>query len=245
MLFGLASTGLGLIGLLRGEFTMVWHPVPDVVRSQVWLAYAGASLFTLAGIALQRRQSVPAAATILFALYLLFALSWLRRVAAFPSLIGTWLGFCEQLALALGAVAAMLIAGKKAPGAVAACRIAFGLCELVFGLAHFLSLAETVSMTPAWLPPGPGFWAMATGALHFGAGVALIVGFRAEAAARLLAAMFLSFGAFVWAPRVFADPSAAIGWSGSAINLAMAGAVWALADLLASHRPAPVHARAG
>ena len=234
VIYGLASTGLGVIGLVRGDFTMVWHPVPDALHGQAWLAYACAALFTLAGLGVFPRRPVPGAAAILCALYLLFAMSWLRRVVGFPLLIGTWLGFAEQVVLALGAMATLLIARKSTGAAISVCRIAFGLCELVFGLSHFLSLAETVAMTPEWLPLGQTFWALATGAVHLLGGGTLIVGIRPDLAARVLSAMFVLFGAFVWAPQLIANPMAAFPWAGTAINFAMVGAVWALADLLTS-----------
>ena len=233
IIFGLASTGLGVIGLLRGDFTIVWHPVPDLLQGQAWLAYLCALLFTLAGAGLQRNDLRPGAASILCLLYMLFAISWLRRVIGYPLIMGTWLGFSEQFALALGAAVTIVIAGKGSGAAVSACRICFGLCELVFGLAHFLSLAETRAMTPAWLPPGQDFWAVTTGVAHLLAGLALILGIKPQLAARLLAVMFFGFGALVWMPLVFADPLSAFPWSGSAINLALVGAAWALADLLA------------
>ena len=88
-------------------------------------------------------------------------------------------------------------------------------------------------MTPAWLPPGPTFWAVATGVVHLAGGAALIIGFRPVATTRLLAAMFAIFGILVWLPRLVAEPTAAVPWAGNAINLALTGAVLALGDLLA------------
>lgn len=92
IVYGLASAGLGVAGLLSGDFTIVWHPVPDALQGQAWLAYACAALFAFAGLGVQRQRLVLGAASILCALYFLFAISWLRRVAAYPLLIGTWLG---------------------------------------------------------------------------------------------------------------------------------------------------------
>lgn len=230
---GAAALALGAIGLIRGDFTIVWHPVSEALYWRTELAYATAFLFILAGLGSQHRRTVIPAGLVLCALYLFLSLGWLNRVFALPGVIGTWLGFSEQIALAIGAAAISLQAVGHSPRATTACRVAFGACQLVFGLAHFLSLPETVAMTPAWLPPGRTFWALATGAAHFAGGVALITGFRPVAAARALAAMFAMFGLLVWLPRLVAEPSAAVPWAGNAINLALVGAVLALGDLLA------------
>lgn len=230
---GAAALALGAIGLIRGDFTIIWHPVSEALYGRTELAYAAAILFVLTGLGIQRRWSVIPAGSALGALYLLLSLGWLKRVFALPAVIGTWLGFSEQIALAIGAAAIVLQAVGHSPKATTACRVAFGVCQLVFGLGHFLSLPETVAMTPAWLPPGRIFWALATGTAHFAGGVALITGFRPVATTRALAAMFAMFGLLVWLPRLVAEPSAAVPWAGNAINLALIGAVLALGDLLA------------
>lgn len=230
---GAAALALGAIGLIRGDFTIVWHPVSEALHWRTGLAYTAAIVFVLTGLGIQHRRTVVPAGSMLCVLYLLLSLGWLNRVFALPGVIGTWLGFSEQIALAIGAAAIALRAMGSSPMAATACRVALGVCQLVFGLGHFLSLPETVAMTPAWLPPGPTFWALATGAVHFAGGVALITGVRPVAATRALAAMFAMFGLLVWLPRLAAEPSDAVPWAGNAINLALIGAVLALGDLLA------------
>jgi hypothetical protein len=230
---GAAALALGAIGLVRGDFTIVWHPVSEALLWRTGFAYATAILFVLAGLGCQHRRTMIPAGLTLCALYLLLSLGWLNRVLALPGVIGTWLGFSEQIALATGGAAIALQALPHKPRAAGACRVAFGICQLVFGLGHFLSLPETVAMTPAWLPPGQTFWALATGVAHFAGGVALIIGFRPVATTRALAAMFALFGLLVWLPLLAAEPSAAVPWAGNAINLALIGAVIAIGDLLA------------
>ena len=230
---GTAAFALGAIGLVRGDFTIVWHPVSEALLWRTGFAYVAAILFILAGLGCHHRRTLVPAGLILCALYLLLSLGWLNRVFTLPGVIGTWLGFSEQIALAIGGVAIALRAVGDRPRAATACRVAFGVCQLIFGLGHFLSLPETIALTPAWLPPGQAFWALATGVAHFAGGVALIIGFRPVTTARLLAAMFAMFGLLVWLPLLVADLSAAVPWAGNAINLALIGAVFALGDLLA------------
>ncbi len=117
-------------------------------------------------------------------------------------------------------------------------RVLFGMCVVTFGLAHFLALSETASMVPAWLPPGQRFWAMATATAHLLAGIAIVSGILASLAARLLTAMIFGFGALVWAPSLWAHPGEHMVWAGNAINLALMGAAWVVADSIRGSREA-------
>jgi uncharacterized membrane protein YphA (DoxX/SURF4 family) len=101
-----------------------------------------------------------------------------------------------------------------------------------------LSLQETINMVPKWIPPSQRFWALATGIGHLLAGIAIVTGIQAVLAGRLLTAMILGFGSFVWVPAVVATPKAHLAWAGNAINLAVAGAAWIVADAIASRRRA-------
>ena len=162
------------------------------------------------------------------------ALLWLPRVIGFPRIFGTWLGFAEQFALvAAGLVVYAFLAPRNAVWAMRTSQIGrflFGICVVVFGLAHFFALPQTASMVPNWLPPGQKFWAIATGVAFLLAASAMLSGIRAVLASRLLTAMLITFGALVWAPSLFAHPGAHMVWAGNAINLALTGAAWAVAD---------------
>jgi uncharacterized membrane protein YphA (DoxX/SURF4 family) len=238
--YGLAAIALGGIGLLWGDFASVWQPVPAELPSRRLLAYVVASLFLASGMALQWRRTARASLPILALLHLFPAWFWLRRVVSYPQLIGTWLGFAELFALVIAAVVAFASLSPRPTAWDARIhhlgRIVLGLCAVAFGLAHFLSLAETIRMVPAWMPPGQRFWALATGVGHLLAGLALVTGIQAVLAGRLLTAMILGFGVLVWAPSVIAAPTSHLAWSGNAINLAVAGAVWVVADALAHRR---------
>jgi hypothetical protein len=47
--------------------------------------------------------------------------------------------------------------------------------------------------------------------------------------------MMVGFGVLVWAPMLIAQPSH-FNWAGNAINLALTGAAWVIADSIASRR---------
>lgn len=234
-IYGLAAIAFGVLGLASGDFASVWQPFPDAIPGRVGFAYAIAALFLAAGIGMQLRRTIAPAALVLAALGLLFAFGWGQRVAAMPLVLGTWLGVCEQLALVIAGlvVYARLASAGWAGGVLLGGRVAFGLCLLVFGAAHLVYVPETAAMVPAWLPPGTRFWAIATGVAHIAAGLALVSGVRALLAARLACAMFVGFGLLVWLPKLFGAPDH-MAWAGNAINLALVGAAWVMADMIAA-----------
>jgi uncharacterized membrane protein len=232
--YGLAAIALGIIGLIWGDFATVWQPVPAELPHRAALAYIVAVLLLAAGAAMQRRQTAQAGVLVLTILYLMSALLWLPRVVGYPRMIGTWLGFAEQFALvAAGAVAYASLAPPGSWWAGRKTRVGqflFGMCLLVFGLAHFMALTETTNMVPRWLPPGQRFWAIATGVAHLLAGLAILSGVLDGLASRLFTAMLFVFGALVWVPLLLADPHGHTMWAGNAINLALMGAAWVIAD---------------
>lgn len=235
-LLGAAALALGVIGLWRADFTIVWHPMPDYLPARTMLALFAAGVFVVSGTAVLLKRASVAAGVALAILFLFLSQGWLNRVIQFPGIIGTWLGLAEQVALAIGALAIAAAAGGWRSSIAVFCRIGFGICQIVFALGHFLSLKETVAMAPAYIPPGPEFWAWATGVGHLAGGVALLAGFQVLYATRLLALMFLSFGLLVWLPQLVSDPASPVAQAGNAINLALVGAVLAVGSLASRPR---------
>lgn len=221
---------MGMMGLVRGDFTIAFHPVPDDLPVRpILLVLVSSGFIASSGLLLFPRERF-AGGLALAAIFALLSLGWLQRIILFPTLIGTWLGFSEQIALAAGALAVASSSTKAPRRFRRSVRVIFGLCQLVFALGHFLAMEKTVAMTPTYIPPGPGFWAIATGVLHLLGGMMLIAGFRTFAATRTLAVMFASFGAFVWLPMVLGDPLSPLAWAGSLVNLALVGAVLSVGD---------------
>lgn len=223
---------LGLANLARGDFTIVYHPMPNALPLRPVVAALCNAVLAATGAAILARRHRHLAAALLGVDMLVLSIGWLTRVALFPGMSGTWLGLAEQVAIALGAFA---IAAAGRPGTIppAVFRIGFGLCQLVFGLAHFLSLAETIAMTPAYLPFGARFWALATGVVHLFGGMLLIAGIRPLLATRCLAAMFVVFQLLVWLPALVGAPQAPHLLAGNLINLALVGAVLAIGEATA------------
>jgi uncharacterized membrane protein len=238
--YGLGAIALGLVGLLWGDFADVWQPVPASTPHRTALAYIAAASLLTAGASMQWRRIARSGVVALGILYLIFALLWLPRVIGYPQIYATWGGFFEQFSLVS---AALVVYARLAPGnSVWAARTArigsvlYGICVLSFALDHFFALKETAKMVPAWIPLGQQFWAVETGIFHLLAGMAILSGIWAVLASRLLTIMLLAFGALVWAPSLFAEPHQHMVWAGNAINLALAGAAWVIADYMASRR---------
>jgi hypothetical protein len=81
-------------------------------------------------------------------------------------------------------------------------------------------------------PPGPLFWAYVTGAAR----PRHTDGCQGRLAAGLLTVKFAAFGVLVHAPLAFADPASHLNWVMNAMNLALTGAAWVVADSLAERR---------
>jgi uncharacterized membrane protein YphA (DoxX/SURF4 family) len=232
--YGLGAVVLGLQGLAWGDFAVVWQPAANGTPGQRALGYAVAVLPLLAGLAMQWERAAYLGALALTALYALAEIFLdIPRGFAQPSVFGAWYGVAEHLALAAGGliVCAYCARTKTATAELLAKigRLSFGACLIYFGLAHHFYLANTVSMVPAWLPPGQTFWAYATGLGHIAAGIAIISGIYARPAAMLLTAMFVVFAILVHAPRVILDPHSHFNWAENAVNIALVGSAWVVA----------------
>ena len=105
-------------------------------------------------------------------------------------------------------------------------RLLAGVSALVFGLAHFNYIEFTATFVPAWIPPTQVFWAWATGAGHFAAGLALVSGIQARLAVTLHAAMMGSFVVLVHIPRVIASPEKHEEWIMLGVSSSLTGAAW-------------------
>jgi uncharacterized membrane protein YphA (DoxX/SURF4 family) len=235
--YGFGAIALGLIGLAFADFALVWQPVPPDVPHRTLLAYATAAALVLAGAASNTKRLAALGCGTLAVLYgLCVLLLHGPRVVAHPLSFQPWAGVAEQLALASGG--ALAFAGAARLGASFAARLsrvartAFAICLVVFGLVHFVYPGATAAFAPPWLPPSRLFWAYATGTAHIVAGLAILAGVQARLAAILVTAMFVVFGALVHAPLLLSGQFTHLSWASNAMNLALIGAAWVVADSL-------------
>jgi uncharacterized membrane protein YphA (DoxX/SURF4 family) len=237
-IYGLGAVVLGLTGLVWGDFGVVWQP--DIAPGQSALGYIVPILPLLAGLAMQWQRTVHLGALVLVGLYALGEIFLdVPRGFSHPSVFVAWYGVFEHLALAAAAVVICAYSAPLEPATLERLsrisRLIFGICLIYFGLAHHFYLANTISMVPAWLPPGQTFWAYATAAGHVAAGIALISGIYARPAAMLLTAMFIIFAILVHAPSIVSDPHTHMNWAENAVNFALIGSAWVIAASI----PAP------
>jgi len=231
---------LGVIGLTVGDFALQWQPVPKEIPGRTMLAYICAAAMVLAGAAVFVRRTATYGVAGLAILYVAWVLLLhVPRVAAHPTNIGAWNGVAELSALAaagLVAFSATMTDTSRAGGLALAARLLFGLCPLVFGLAHFTYAEFTASMVPAWIPPGQLFWAYFTGTSHVAAGLSILSGVQARLGARLLSVMFAGFVILLHIPRVYVDPDSRFEWTMMAIAISLTGAAWTMADSIQKRR---------
>jgi uncharacterized membrane protein YphA (DoxX/SURF4 family)/uncharacterized membrane protein YhaH (DUF805 family) len=232
---------LGIACLAWGDFDL-GQPVPKNFPDRTALAYLAAVFMFVAGAAIQWRRSAARGAAALAAYYLLIVVILMngRILLVHYAEYGAYSGMAEQLAIAAGGL--IIYAGSADIDANLAARLtrlgqfAFGICAVLFGGAHFLYMQLTAPLVPAWLPPSQAFWAYATGIGQVAAGVAIATGVQGRLAAILLTSMYASFTPLVHVPTLLADPSSHMNWSENALNIALTGVAWTVANSLARSR---------
>jgi uncharacterized membrane protein YphA (DoxX/SURF4 family) len=235
--WGLGVMAIGVLALAWGTFSP-GQPVPEDFPARTALAYAAGALMLVAGAAVEWRRTVAwgaAALTVYYSL-IVVVLMYGREILAHYTQFATYEGLAIQLAITAGGLI-VYAANAKIDSALAARltrvgQLAFGICALVFGAAHFVYMNLTAPLVPKWLPPTQEFWGYATGLGHIAAGVAILTGVQARLAAILLTVMFASFTPLVHVPMLLADPSSHWIWSENAVNLVLTGAAWVVADSL-------------
>jgi len=235
--YGLGVMALALVCLAWGDFDS-GQAVPEGFPERTVLAYAAAVFMLVAGAAVEWRRTAAWGAAALIAYYALIVVLLMdgRGMLAHYAEFGSYSNVAEQLAIAAGGL--IVYAANAGIDAALAARLTrlgrqvFGVCALLFGGAHFFYMNLTIPLVPKWLPPTQEFWAYATGIGHIAAGLAILTGVQARLAAILLTAMYASFTPLVHLPLVLANPSSHFNWSENALNLALTGVAWVVADSL-------------
>jgi uncharacterized membrane protein len=238
-LFATLMIGLGIQGLITGEFTTVWQPVPKGVPARVALAYVCALISLASGIGLLWQRTAGLAARVLLGSLVLWLLAWRVRALFLTSLLeGSW-SFADTMVMAAGTWVLFawfatdwdrqhlgFATGEKGVGIA---RVLYGLGLIPFGYAHFANLKGTAGLVPGWLPWHLG-WAYFTGGTFIAAGVAIVVGVLAPLAAALSALQMGLFGLLVWVPILATGSRNAFQWMEFATTLALTAAGWVVAD---------------
>jgi len=235
--YGLGVMALGMVCLAFGDFHS-GQPVPKDFPARTALAYVAAGFMLAAGAAIQWRQTRVLAAAVLTAYFALIVVVLMngRVLLGHYAEYGPYESIAIELAIAAGGL--LVYAANAGIDAAQASRLTrlgqmtFGVCALIFGGAHFVYMNLTAPLVPKWLPPSQEFWGYATGLCHIAAGVAILTGVQARLAAILLTVMFASFTPLVHVPMLLANPSSHWIWNENAVNIALTGAAWVVADSL-------------
>ena len=240
--YGLGVMAVGLASLVFREFDP-GQPVPDNFPARTALACIAGALMVVAAALIEWRRTVAWGAAALMVYYTLFVVILMngRVLLTDYAVYVTYENIAMQLAIALGAV--IIFAGSAPIDAALTARLtrlgqmAFGVCALVFGGAHFVYMNMTAPMVPKWLPPSQVFWGYATGVCFVAAGLAILSGVWARLAAILLTVMLALFGLLANLPILLADHANHFNWTESAVNLAVVGAAWVVAESLGGGGP--------
>jgi len=238
--FGVAFLGIaaflyGIPFFLQGDFTDFWQPVPKGLPFRETFAYLSASVLVLGGLGLLMSRTIRPAAMALLLLFAFFDACYLLRLIGPPLDPFSLMGLAEQSAVVVGAWIILRRDAEGSAGATTA-RIVFGICSLIFGLAHFIGRVPTANMVPEWMPGGQMFWALATGVGHVAVGIALLANRLAVLATRLGVLMYSCFVLFSHLPGAFTHPTQWLRWEGAAFSLCMGAGLWLVGDLLAARK---------
>lgn len=237
--FAAIMIALGIQGLIRGDFTAVWQPVPKGAPLREVLVYLCALISLACGIGLLfRRTAIVAARVVLGALVVWFLLWRIRFLFETDLVDATW-SMGETMAMIGGAwvlFAAFAtdwdrrhVGFATGNNGVRIARILYALGLIPFGYAHFAYLKHTADMVPSWLPWHIG-WAYFTGAAFIAASLAIIFGVFARLAAALSALEMGLFGLLVWVPIAAKGHMSTFNQNEVAITFALTAAGWVVAD---------------
>ncbi len=242
--YGLGVMALGLTSLAFREFDP-GQPVPEHFPYRTILAYIAGVFIVVAAAALEFRRTVARGAAALAVYYGLFVVVLLdgRRLLTGYAEYGIYEEISMPLAIAVGGLI-IYVAGAEVDAAMEArltrlCQLVFGVCVLIWGGAHFVYMNMTAPLVPKWLPPNQVFWGYVTGVCFIAAGLSILTRVKARIAATLLTVMIACFGLLANDRILLTDVSSHFNWSESALNLALTGVAWVVADSLARPR-APV-----
>ncbi|MEO8748483.1 MAG: hypothetical protein ABI379_12625 [Rhodanobacter sp.] len=235
-LLALCMIGLGVRGLVYGDFAGGWQRIPIAhlpATGSFAFATAVVELFTGLGLLIRRTEAIASMVLVMFLLLWALLLKT-AAVVVVPSMEGTWLGLAEITVILAGGWTVMALRRNSSDTSSTAARdlrparLLFALSLVPIGLAHFFYPAQTVSLMPPWLPWHLGF-AYITGAASLIAAAAVLLGLLPRLATTLEAVMLSMITLIIWLPGLVAVPGNG-SWTPFLMSSAIACGAWAVAD---------------
>jgi uncharacterized membrane protein len=238
--FAAALAGLGVLGLIYGNSSEIWEPLPKSLPGRPVVVCSCSLILLAGGLGLVLRPFAVQACRVLLALLLLWlVLLKLPPLLLAPKVAVGWESFAETAILSAGGWCLFaahagpwerrhLAAAVGASGIRAARALLIAALPMI-GVSHFVYHGLTASLVPKWLGFSLG-WTYLTGAASLAAAAGMLFGVVARLAASLEAAMLWAFTLLVWVPRIASSPHTQENWSELCISAAIAGGAWLVAE---------------
>lgn len=240
VVFAATILGLGILGLVQGEFGTYAQPVPKSWPAREALDYLCSCICIASGLGLLWKRTAAPAARLLLAYLLLCMLLFNMRIIILHPLVEVAYQNWGQTGVIVAAAWVLYawfatdwdrqqLGFATGERGVRIARVFYGLSLIGFGFSHFAYLENTTVLVPAWLP-GPLFWAYFTGVAYLAAGVGVLTGLFARLAASLSALQMGLFLPVVWLPVLMAGNVTAFRWGEIVATVALAAGGWVVAD---------------
>lgn len=237
--FAVVLIGLGILGLIKGDFAPGFQPVPESLPARLSLAYLAAVVCIACGGGMLFRRTEPFAVRLLFGWLLVWLIILRLPWMAVSFEVGTWWAASSTAILTASAWVLYSQTASERYGhrsgflvdakGMRMARVLFGLGLIPIGLAHFLYLDATAPLVPEWLM-WPVFWSYFTGGAFIAAGVAVIVGVYARLAATLAAIEIGLLTVIVWLPIVVSGSPSSFQWNEFVVSILLTSCAWVVAD---------------
>jgi uncharacterized membrane protein len=237
--FAVTMIAVGILGLIKGDFTPIWSGVPKNFSAREALAYLCAFISLASGIGLLWRRTAVIASRSLLGSFLLWLLVFrVPVIFRAPTASAAWWATGDTAVMAAASWVLYVwfeedrdlgyFSFATGDRGLRIARSLYGLGLIPFGIAHFTFLERTVSMVPGWLPWHLA-WAYFFGCTFIAAGVAALTGVWARLAVTLSALQLGLFTVLVWVPVLVAGPDASQ-WTEFVSSWVLTAAAWMVAD---------------
>jgi len=238
ILFAAAMIGLGIAGLVNGDFALSWQHVPvHHLPGGAYIAYACALIELATGIGLLFKPTLTLSVRILFPYLLLWVAACKLSVLVLRPLDGDSWGSLGEIAImaaggwCLFASHARLRAESRlgflvGERGIRAARFLLIISLPMLGQVHLLNLEGVAGFVPAWLPYHVA-WAFLTGVASFAAAAGMTFGVFPRLAATLETIMLGCITLFTWGALLDTGRTAVTAFL---ISAALTAGTWLVAD---------------